>query len=310
MSAAPQAAGAVIGGWIVPNKPHPLLAPERNLGWAALRAGMEAAGRAIAASEADLLLVFSTRWSSIIGHQFQADPAPEWWVVDEDFHDLGTLHYRLRVDADFAARWCEAARARGLHARTVAYRGFPLDVGTIAALRLLNPDNRIPACIVSCNVYSDRAETVVLGKAARDAVAASGRKAVAVAVTALSNRMFTEWIEPAQDRIHSLKDDEWNRKLLELLGEGRLEDVAQLAREFTRQANGDSRLKALWWLAAAMGQHNDYAGAVAAYAPIWGTGAAVVGLTPAPGRSGNLEYDEDDLETFRGERDVLAQGQA
>ncbi len=300
-------AGAVIGGWIVPNKPHPLLAPERNAGWAGLRAAMEQAGRDVARTDADLLLIFSTRWTSIIGHQFQADPQPRWQEVDDDFHDYGTLRYELRMDAAFAAQWRDAAQARGLHARTVAYHGFPIDVGTIAALQLLNPGNRLPACVVSCNMYSDRAETVVLGKATRDAVERSGRKAVAVAVTALSNRMFTSWIDPAADRIHSPKDDEWNRKLLELLGEGRLEDVAQLAREFSRQANGDAKLKALWWLAAAMGQHNDYAGSVRAYAPIWGTGSAVVGLTPAPGRAGNLEYDEDDTEHYRGEREVLAQ---
>ena len=52
---------------------------------------------------------------------------------------------------------------------------------------------------------------------------------VALAVTALSNRMFTSPIDPKEDRISSLKDDEWNRKLLEILGEGRLEDVAHAA---------------------------------------------------------------------------------
>ena len=31
----------------------------------------------------------------------------------------------------------------------------------------------------------------------------------------LSNRMFTEHIDPAEDRIHSAKDDEWNKKILE-----------------------------------------------------------------------------------------------
>ncbi|MDA1260780.1 MAG: hypothetical protein O3A20_09185 [Planctomycetota bacterium] len=299
--------GSLIGGYVLPNKPHPLLAPEQNAGWAELREAMEECGREIARSDADLLLIFSTRWTSIIGHQFQADPEPDWWEVDDDFHEYGTLRYKLRMDAPFAERWCAAARARGLHTRTVAYRGFPIDVGTVAALKLLNPDNRIPAGVVSCNMYSDRAETIVLGKATRDAVEQSGRKAIAVAVTSFSNRMFTEWIDPADDRIHSPKDDEWNRKFLELLGEGRLEDVSQLAREFTRQANGDSKMKALWWLAATMGQHNDYAGSVRAYAPIWGTGAAVVGLVPAPGRAGNLEYDEDDTDHYRGEREVLAQ---
>jgi len=117
--------------------------------------------------------------------------------------------------------------------------------------------------------------------------------------------MFTENIDPADDRIHSLKDDEWNRKILELLAAGRLEDVSQLSREFSRQANGDSKLKAIWWLAAAMGQNNDYRGTVFDYQPVYGTGAALVGLQPSPGAGGGLEYDEDDTGFFRGDRNVL-----
>jgi 2-aminophenol/2-amino-5-chlorophenol 1,6-dioxygenase alpha subunit len=242
---------------------------------------------------------------SIIGHQIQADPEPEYWVVDEDFHDLGTLHYKLRMDADFAENYRACATERGLHARTVAYQGFPIDVGSITALKLLNPDNRIPACIVSCNVYSDRQETLVLGKAALDAVKKSGRKAIVVGVSALSNRMFTEYIDPSEDHIHSLKDDEWNRKLLELLADGRLEDVSQLSREFSRQANGDSKLKAIWWMAAAMGQNNDYLGTVFDYQAVYGTGAALVGLQPCVGAGGGLEYDEDDTGYFHGDRNVI-----
>ena len=41
------------------------------------------------------------------------------------------------------------------------------------------------------------------------------------------------------------KDDEWNLKILELLNEGRLEDVAQCAREFAREANGDMQFKGI-----------------------------------------------------------------
>ena len=298
--------GELLAGYIVPNRPHVLLAPEKNRGWQSLHDAFANVREEIAESGADLLLLFSTRWVSIIGHQVQADPAPKWWVVDEDFHEFGSLHYDLKIDAEFGESYVRAAGRRGLHARTVAYPGFPIDTGSITALTLLNPDNALPASIVSCNMYSDRAETLVLGKAARDAVEQCGRKAIAVAVTAFSNRMFTEWIDPAFDRIHSQKDDEWNRKLLELLGQGRLEDVSQLAREFTRQANGDSKLKAIWWLAAALGQNNDYRGRVFDYQPVWGTGCALVGLKPIARTAANLEYDEDDVESFTGDRNVLS----
>lgn len=296
---------SVSKGFIVPARPHPLLAPAGNPGWQRLRDGFEAARRSLEASDADLLVLYSTSWPSVIGHQIQADPEPVWTHVDEEFHELGSIDYHFRIDAAFAEVYQQCATRRGLHARTVAYQGFPIDTGSIVALKLLNPDNRIPAVIVSCNMYADRAETLVLGKAARDAVDQLGRKAAFVSVTALSNRMWTEWIEPASDRVSSDKDDEWNRKLLEFLDEGRLEDASQLMRTFTREANADSKGKAIWWLAAAMGQDNRYAGTVHAYEGLWGTGAAVVELVPDASAAQDQEFDEDDVDVYGGDRKVL-----
>ncbi|HUR62876.1 MAG TPA: Rid family hydrolase, partial [Candidatus Thermoplasmatota archaeon] len=109
----------------------------------------------------------------------------------------------------------------------------------------------------------------------------------------------------AQDRIHSLKDDEWNRKYLEILGQGRLESASQLAREFSTQAGGDQRMKALWWLAATLGQSNRYEGRVFEYQPLYGTGAALVGLWPSAKAAADQEFDEDDAERYGGDRNVL-----
>jgi 2-aminomuconate deaminase len=252
-----------------------------------------------------LLLVYSTMWPSIIGHQIQADPAPEWVHVDELFHSLGSIPYKFRMDADFAQVLADAGTARGLKTRTVNHHGFPIDTGSVVALKLLNPDNRIPACVVSSNIYSDRAETVVWGKAARDAMA--GRKVAVVVVMTLSNRLFTKWIEPHEDRIHSAKDEEWNRKLLEFLEQGRLEDVAQLSREIHKQIRIKKvvNFKPMWWLSTVMGNHNNYDGTVHAYAPLFGTGGAVVTLQPSTSGMGLKEFDEDDVEVFGGDRNLL-----
>jgi len=103
-----------------------------------------------------------------------------------------------------------------------------------------------------------------------------------------------------------LKDDEWNQKLLELFSAGRLEDVGQVARQFSHQANGDNKLKAIWWLGAVMGQHNNYAGEVIDYQALYGTGGAVIRLVPSTAQAGDLEYDEDDAEFYKGDRNVLA----
>jgi 2-aminophenol/2-amino-5-chlorophenol 1,6-dioxygenase alpha subunit len=195
-----------------------------------------------------------------------------------------------------------------LSARGIDYDGFPIDTGSVVAHQLLNQRAGRPTCVLSSNVYADRAETVVLGKSVADAIEASGLRVALVVVSTLSNRLFTDWVEPADDRVHSLKDDEWNRKMLEFLGQGRLEDTAQLSREVHRQIRVPKvvNFKALWWLSAAMGAHNDYDGTVHAYGGLHGTGSAVVGLVPSEAGVGLKEFDEDDVEVFRGDRDVLA----
>ncbi|HIF46383.1 MAG TPA: hypothetical protein EYQ73_06305 [Candidatus Poseidoniales archaeon] len=299
--------GEIVMSLVVPPHPHPVLCPEKNPGWQAIRDAYDAAAAQIEESGADLIIIYSTLWPSIIGHQIQAQQHPEWVMVDADFHDLGSIPYRLSIDTKFAHAWNDANHARGLTSRTVDYDGFPVDVGSVVALELLNRGNRIPAVICSTNVYSNRAETTVLAKACLDVVKAQGKKAVAVSVMSLSNRMFTEPIQPEEDRIHSLKDDEWNQKMLELMADGRLEDVGQLSRTIHSQIRIKKvvAFKPMWWLSAMNGNRNDLTGEVLAYEAIHGAGAAVVALSPESCGTGDKEYDEDDVEFYGGDRGVL-----
>ncbi|MEO0602001.1 MAG: hypothetical protein AAF211_11240, partial [Myxococcota bacterium] len=124
-------------GALVPGIPHPLLCPGASPGYQRLRDGFEAARQQILAQEPDLLMVYSTMWPSVIGHQIQADPEPTWVHVDELFHDLGSIPYTFRIDAEFAEALAAAGTERGLHMRTVAYHGFPIDTGSVVALKLL-----------------------------------------------------------------------------------------------------------------------------------------------------------------------------
>ena len=299
--------GEIVESFVVPVHPHTVLAPDQNEGWGKLRQAYDDAAQIIKDSEADLLIIYSTTWPSIIGHQLISDPNPEWVMVDHDFHELGSIHYSFNIDAEFAALWDSENKARGLQSRCVNYRGFPIDVGSVVALTLLNPDNKIPAVIVSSNVYADRSETTVLAKACKEVVRKTGRKAVAITAMSLSNRMFTEHIEPENDRIHSLKDDEWNQKILEFLSAGRLEDVGQLSRTIQQQIRVQKvvNFKPMWWLSAMNDNRNDLTGKVLAYEAIHGAGCAVVNLNPAHSGFGDKEYDEDDVEVFSGERGVL-----
>ena len=154
--------------YIVPGQPHIYLAADRNEGWASLKANYEKIGQEIAASGAELLLLYSTQWFSVIGHLFQVDPRPKWTLVDQNWYEYGEIPYEFKVDPEFGKLYCAAAKKHGLQASTVDYHGFPVDSGTVVALKLLNPDNVVPASVVSCNIYAEREETRVLGRAARE----------------------------------------------------------------------------------------------------------------------------------------------
>ncbi len=286
--------------YIVSGQPHPLLAPERSPAWSSLRRAFEAVGREIEKSGAELLLVYSTQWFSVIGHLFQVDPKPKWTLVDANWYEYGEIPYEFRIDPEFGKLYARLCKEHGMQAATVAYHGFPIDTGTVVALKLLTPNNAVPASIVSCNIYAEREETRALGFAARAAIEAYGKKTIVVCVTNLSNRYEVGEIDPAQDHISSQKDDEWNRKILEMLGEGRLEDVAQVARDFGREANADMGFKAIWWLGAVMGEHNRYDGKVWDYQPVWGTGNAIVELTPNDRKQMDWEkeFDEGPVPVF------------
>ena len=303
---------SVVKAFIVPGIPHPLLCPEKNAGWQQLRDGFEALGQELVESGAELIVLYSTMWPSVIGHQIQARPEPEWVHVDELFHDLGSIPYKFKIDSDFAKAYKNTASERGLHARTVDYHGFPIDTGSVTALKLLTPNNEIPACIVSSNVYADRAETMVLGKAALDAALASGKKIAVGVVMTLSNRLFTDVVAPEDDHIHSPKDEEWNQKLLQFIRDGRIEDLSQLSREIHRQIRVKKvvNFKPFWWLSAVTGQTNRFDGTVHAYAPLYGTGGAVCSFTPTPDGIGDKEFDEDDVDFFSGNRNVLESGRS
>ena len=60
--------------YIVSGLPHILLAPDKNPGWKSLHDNYRKIGEEIERSGAELILVYSTQWFSVIGHLFQVDP--------------------------------------------------------------------------------------------------------------------------------------------------------------------------------------------------------------------------------------------
>ena len=109
----------------------------------------------------------------------------------------------------------------------------------------------------------------------RQAIEESGKRAVVVACTGLSARFFTEEIDPRMDHISRAEDDAWNRRILDLIAQGKNAEVLTLSGDYAQAAVVDMGFKAFAWLMGVL-DTPAAAGSVLAYGPIWGTGAAVV----------------------------------
>ncbi len=291
--------------YVVPGLPHMLLASDKNEGWNRLRLAMDEVRKEIESSDAELILYFSTQWLTVLGYLFQADPNPKWTLVDSNWHEFGSMPYEFKVDTQFASVYSSEVKAMGHYTREVNYRGFPIDTGTVVSQKLLNPKNRLPAAMASCNMYAEKQETLSIGQAAMRAIEKRGLRTVVVCISGLSSRYHTEEIDFANDRFSSAKDDEWNQKILEILGEGRLEDTSEVAREYSRQANADMGFRGIWWLNGLVGKTNDFTGKVFGYEAVYVTGAAVAGLYPTraiKSLPGWVNDEADLVERFAGDK--------
>ncbi|MBI3756374.1 MAG: 2-amino-5-chlorophenol 1,6-dioxygenase subunit alpha [Deltaproteobacteria bacterium] len=266
--------GVIVGAYLVPGLPH-LISNKSVASWETLRRGFRQAGERIAALHPEVIVVYSTQWISVLGHSFQTHPNPKGLHVDENWYEMGDFPFDLHVDVALGTRAAEIASSFGLATKTVNYHGFPIDTGTLVALRFLNPNNRIPVAVVSCNIYAGQEDSFTLGKAMRQAISESGKRAVVIACSGLSSRFFTEEIDPQTDHIAHAEDDAWNRRVLGLIEQGKNADVLALSGEFARAAVADMGFKAFAWLMGAMGTPAT-PGKALAYGSVWGTGAAVL----------------------------------
>ncbi len=269
------AARAFRGAALVPGMPQ-LLAREPAPSWRELAQATRAAGEALRAAKPDVLVILSTQWFTVLGHQLQMDPNPSGTRVDENWYayDYGTLSYDLRVDTEFTERWAQEIEAHGFQARRTHYEHFPIDTGVVVAQPLLDPAGTLPVALISTNLYADVSDIADLAACALRAAAATGRSAAFVAVSGLSSGLTQRWIEPREDRIENAEHERWNRRMLDLLAGGRLDEALALSTEYAGAAQVDSQFRALAFLAGT----GCLAGSadVRAYGPIWGTGAAVV----------------------------------
>jgi 2-aminophenol/2-amino-5-chlorophenol 1,6-dioxygenase subunit alpha len=267
---------SVAGALLLPGAPH-LLAEDPAQSWRELAAAAWGAGEEIRAAGVDALLMMSTQWFTVLGHQFQARPVLEGTYVDENWYDFdyGTFAYRFETHPELVRGWASNAEDAGFQARLTDYEGFPVDTGTLVARRLLDPEGTLPVALMSCNLYVEPGEMASLGAAGAMAAEELGLRVAVVAVSGLSGGWTNRWITPAEDKIGDPQHDEWNRRMLSVLADEGAARTLELREEYAVEAEVDGQFRALDFLSGATGGLPGPAD-VRAYGPVWGTGAAVV----------------------------------
>ena len=260
----------------MPGLPHLLATHDVAPSWKALSEASREVGRRLRDARPDAVVLLSTQWFTVLGHQFQHHPDLRGTYVDENWYafEYGHLDYDVRTDVDLVEAWAEETEAEGLQARLTRYDGFPVDTGTIVAGHLLDPAGTLPVAQVSCNLYAPAGDLGRLGAAAVRAALRCDRRVAVVAVSGLSSGLIQRWIRPDEDRISDAGHDRWNRRMLDLLADGHVDEALALREEYAAAAVVDSQFRALAFLAGSGAVRGS--AEVLEYGPVWGTGAAVL----------------------------------
>jgi 2-aminophenol/2-amino-5-chlorophenol 1,6-dioxygenase alpha subunit len=268
----------IVSAFLVPGSPLPRLKPE-VLPWGRLAAAFQRAGRALAASRPDVVLMYSTQWFAVLDEQWLTRRRSQGVHVDENWYEYGDLPYDLYADTE-VAHACIAASARiGVQSRGVNYEGFPLDTGTIVASDLLGVGTTDrPLVVASNNLYHDAETTEKLAALAVGCAEEQGRRIAVVGVGGLSGSQFRAEIDVRGDRIANPEDDKWNQRVLQLIESGDVRQLRGVLPDFTREARADMGFKHFHWILGAL--KGRFPGArVHGYGPTYGSGAAVIEFT-------------------------------
>lgn len=289
--------GKIVAGCLAPHPPHLVYAenPEANEprsegGWESLRWAYERLRKSLSEIEYDVLIVHSPHWRTQVGTHFLGVEKFKSISVDPVFPHLFRYHYDLSVDVELSKAIHDRAEEIGLTTQMMNNPDFRIDYGTIVSCHLTNPSWNKPIVSISSNGAARyynmevlQAMMFDLGKATREAVEASGKRAVLLSSNSLSHRHFVKEPDLPEDmsyeHINNHNQYLWDMKMIDLMRSGKTKEVAQIMSDFTEQATAETDSGSLSWLLSAL-NFPEYGAELHGYGTVIGTGNAVMEWRP------------------------------
>lgn len=265
---------AVVSAFLIPGSPLPYVQQE-NPAWRSFAEAMNRASMALAHSDPDTIVVYSTQWIAVLDQLWQAQPRLKGMHVDENWHEFGELPYGITIDTELTAALIPITDTIGIRSKGVNYDAFPVDTGTIVAANFLNPESQRRMVITSNNVYHSWEITKELGRLTAQVAKEIGRKVAIVGVGGLSGSFFRNIIDIREDKIARESDDVWNNKILNLMKVGDSKTLYKLLPSYIEEAKVEMGFKHLAFILG--GIDGQFSGAtIYHYGPLYGAGGAVV----------------------------------
>lgn len=285
--------GEIVAGCLAPHPPHLVYAenppqnePTAEGGWEQLRWGYERLRDSLSEVDYDVIVILSPHWQTYIGTHFLGLPHFKNLSVDPIFPNLFRYNYDLNIDVDLSKQICDKAEKAGLTVKMMNNPDFRIDYGTITTGHMFNPKWDKPMVVISSNRSSAYYSVDVmqemmmeLGKATREAILESGKKAVVLASNSLSHRHFTTESEVPEDmskeHITSHAMHLWDMRMIEYMRTGQSQRIIDEMPEFTEQAIAESDGGGFSWLLSTL-ELPTYPAILHGYGTIIGTGNAIV----------------------------------
>lgn len=284
--------GSIVAGVLAPHPPHLVYAenppqnqPRAECGWEALRWGYADLRKSLAQLDYDSVLILSPHWRTYVGTHVLAVPKLASLSVDPVFPHLFRYSYHLTIDMELAESLHREFLASNLVSKKMENPDFRVDYGTIVSGHMTDPQWKKPVVVLSSHAAAAyfgpdvmMEEFLQLGRATRRAIEKSGKKVLLLASQSLSHRHFTSEPEPPEDmhaeRIYNHHQYLWDMKMLELMRQGKSQEILDLMPDFVEQAVSESDSGALIWMLEAMGRPQTPA-QIFAYGTVIGTGNAI-----------------------------------